>query len=141
MRGLPRFIAKIALSVSFGSMAFGQHYTQTNLVSNTSGGAEGTDAQLVNAWGLARTSASAWWVSDQATGVATLYNGPGQKQSLVVTIPPADPTNKKTPTGSPTGMVSNGSTTDFLLSQGDPAIFIFATADGSIAAWNPKIGL
>jgi len=141
MRGLPRFIAKIALSVSLGSMAFGQHYTQTNLVSNASGGAEGTDPQLVNSWGLARTSASAWWVSDQTTGVATLYNGPGRKQSLVVTIPPADPTNKKTPIGSPTGMVSNGSSTDFLLSQGDPAIFIFATADGSIAAWNPKIGL
>ncbi len=124
-----------------GTAAFGQHYTQTNLVSTVQGGAEVTDPQLLNSWGLARTSASVWWVADAGTGLATLYNGPGEKQSLVVTIPPADPTNKKTPTGTPTGTVSNNSTTDFLLGTGAPAIFIFATADGSIAAWNPNIGL
>jgi uncharacterized protein (TIGR03118 family) len=60
---------------------------------------------------------------------------------LVVTIPPADPNNKKTPTGSPTGTISNGSTKDFLLGPKDPAVFLFATADGTIAAWNPNIGL
>jgi len=140
MRRLLRLIASTALPLFMGVSAFGQHYTQTNLVSNTPGAAEASDPKLVNAWGLARTSASVWWVADQATGVATLYNGPGEKQSLVVTIPPADPSNKKTPIGSPTGTVSN-STTDFLLAAGDPAIFIFATADGSIAAWNPKVAL
>jgi uncharacterized protein (TIGR03118 family) len=70
-----------------------------------------------------------------------LYNGPGAKQSLVVTIPPADPSNKNTPIGSPTGMIANGSTTDFLLAPNDPAVFLFATSDGSIAAWNPNVGL
>jgi len=81
---------------------FGQQYTQTNLVSNTSGIAPVTDPQLINAWGLSRASSSPWWVSDEATGFATLYDGAGVKQSLVVTIPPADPTNKNTPTGTPT---------------------------------------
>jgi uncharacterized protein (TIGR03118 family) len=90
---------------------------------------------------MARTSASAWWVSDNATGVATLYNGPGTKQSLVVTIPPADPQSKSQPTGSPTGIIANGSTTDFLLAPGAPADFIFATLDGTIAAWNPNVAL
>jgi uncharacterized protein (TIGR03118 family) len=38
-------------------------------------------------------------------------------------------------------MVSNGSKTDFLLAKDRPAAFIFATLDGTIAAWNPNIGL
>jgi hypothetical protein len=107
---------RIALSsivvLPLGAVSFGQHYTQTNLQANTPGVAEATDPQLVNSWGLSRTSGSAWWVADNATEVATLYNGPGTKQSLIVTIPPADPNNKKTPTGSPTGIIANGSTTD-----------------------------
>jgi uncharacterized protein (TIGR03118 family) len=141
MKPLLRIFAALSLTSSIGAAAFGQHYKQTNLVSNTSGSAEGTDADLVNPWGLSRASGSVWWVSDNLTGVATLYNGPGAKQSLVVTIPPADPTNKNTPNGSPTGTVANGSTTDFLISAGNPAVFIFATVDGTIAAWNPKVAL
>ncbi|AXC13049.1 hypothetical protein ACPOL_3770 [Acidisarcina polymorpha] len=73
--------------------------------------------------------------------MSTLYNGVGQKQSLVVTIPPADPTNKLTPNGSPTGVVANGSATEFKIAPGDPAVFIFSTIDGTIAAWNPKVNL
>lgn len=141
MNVLLRFAARVSLTLSVGGFAFGQHYSQTNLQSNTPGAAEATDPQLVNPWGLARTSASAWWVADNLTGVATLYNGPGEKQSLVVTIPPADPNNKKTPIGSPTGTISNGSTSDFLLGPGKPAVFLFATNDGTIAAWNPGVGL
>jgi hypothetical protein len=58
---------------------------------------------MINPWGLSRGSGSPWWISDNATGFSTLYDGAGIKQSLIVTIPPADPTNKNTPTGSPTG--------------------------------------
>jgi uncharacterized protein (TIGR03118 family) len=141
MKTLLRLTASTALSLSMGAVAFGQHYIQTNLDDNTSGVAQATDPQLLNAWGLTRGPGSAWWVSDNRAGVATLYNGPGAKQSLVVTIPPADPTNEKTPIGRPTGNVFNGSTTDFLLAPGKPAIFLFATLDGSIAAWNPNLGL
>jgi hypothetical protein len=57
------------------AVSFGQHYTQTNLQANTPGVAEATDPQLVNSWGLSRTFGSAWWVADNAIGVATLYNG------------------------------------------------------------------
>jgi uncharacterized protein (TIGR03118 family) len=120
---------------------FGQHYKQTDLVSNTSGEAPVTDPQLTNAWGLSRSSGSVWWVSDNATGFSTLYNGAGVKQSLIVTIPPADPTNKKTPLGSPTGTISNSSQTDFLLAPGKPAAFLFCTIDGTIAGWNPTVAL
>ena len=118
-----RIALSTTMALSLGTLSFGQHYTQTNLQANTSGVAEATDPQLVNSWGLSRSSGSTWWVADNATGVATLYNGPGTKQSLIVTIPPADPNNKKTPTGSPTGIIANGSTTDFVLAAGRPSRF------------------
>lgn len=133
------FSASTALVLLLGTSAFAQHYKQTNLVSNTSGVAPILDPQLLNAWGLSRGSGSAWWVSDQGAGVSTLYNGNGAKQSLIVTIPPADPTNKNTPIGSPTGTIFNGSQNDFLLAAGKPAVFLFCTADGTIAGWNPTV--
>jgi uncharacterized protein (TIGR03118 family) len=136
-----RLAVSTSIALSVGAVAFGQHYVQTNLDANTAGVAEATDSQLVNSWGLTRSSGSTWWVSDNLKGVSTLYNGPGQKQSLVVTIAPADPNNKKTPIGSPTGAVSNGSTTNFLLDPKDPALFMFATLDGTIAAWNPNVAI
>jgi uncharacterized protein (TIGR03118 family) len=141
MRTLFRFAAGTAVALTMSFACFGQHYKQTDLVSNTSGSASVADPQLVNAWGLSRGSGSAWWVSDQATGVSTLYNGAGEKQSLVVAIPPADPTNKNTPKGSPTGTIFNGSQTDFLLAPGKPAAFLFCTADGTIAGWNPTVAI
>lgn len=133
--------ATIAFAVSLSSAALAQHYTQVNLDANVAGAAESTDGQLVNGWGLARGSGSAWWVSDEATGVATLYNGPGEKQSLVVTIPKNNPKDPTFPTGTPTGMIANGSATDFLLAPKTQALFIFATLDGTIAAWNPNVGI
>jgi uncharacterized protein (TIGR03118 family) len=141
MKMLLRFVAGTALSLTMSLVSFAQHYKQTDLVSNTSGSAPVVDPQLINAWGLSRGSGSAWWVSDQATGVSTLYNGAGEKQSLVVAIPPADPTNKNTPQGSPTGTIFNGSQTDFLLAPGKPAVFLFCTADGTIAGWNPTVAV
>jgi uncharacterized protein (TIGR03118 family) len=138
---LLRLAATTSIALSLGSAAFAQNYNVTKLDANTSGAAEATDPQLVNGWGLSRTSTSDWWVSDNVTGVATLYDGGGAKQSLVVTIPPANPANKKTPTGTPTGMVPNNSATDFLLANNKAAVFLFATLDGSIAAWNPTNNL
>lgn len=115
-----------------GAVAFGQHYTQTNLVSNESGVAAVTDTDLINPWGMSRGSGTPWWVSDNGTALSTLYNGAGAKQGLVVTIPAAVAGN----TGTPTGTIYNGSATDFLLGAGTPAKFLFSTLDGTIAAWN-----
>jgi uncharacterized protein (TIGR03118 family) len=133
--------ADVAVFLLLSSAVFAQHYTQVNLDANVSGVAEAADPQLVNAWGLARSSGSMWWVADEAIGVATLYDGPGAKQKLVVTIPKSDPNDKTFPTGTPTGAISNGSATDFPAAPGKPAAFLFATLDGSIAAWNPNVGL
>ena len=140
-KSLLRFIVSTALSLIAGVACFGQHYNQTNLVSNTSGVAPVTDPQLINPWGISRGSGSPWWISDNATGFSTLYNGAGTKQSLIVTIPPSDPNNKNTPTGTPTGTIANSSQTDFLLAPGKPAAFLFSTIDGTIAGWNPTVAV
>src|SRR6202161_1632390 len=130
-----------SLCLSGVSSAYAQHYTQVNLVANTSGVAPVTDPHLVNPWGVSRTSSSPWWISDNGTGLSTLYNGAGVINPLVVTIPKADPTSKTFPTGTPTGTIANGSTTDFLLAAGAPAAFFFFTIDGTISGWNPAIGI
>jgi uncharacterized protein (TIGR03118 family) len=141
MKTLIRFGTIAVLTLTMGAVCFGQHYAQSNLVSNTSGVAPVTDPQLVNPWGISRGSGSPWWISDNATGFSTLNDGAGVKQSLIVTIPPADPTNKNKPTGSPTGTIFNGSQTDCLLAPGKPAVFLFCTIDGTIAGWNPTVGV
>ena len=93
------------------------------------------DGDLVNGWGIVASPTSPWWVSDNGTKKSTLYNGnTGAKNpNVIVTVP-----------GGPTGIVWNGSTTDFKVqaATGDPtsARFIFATDDGQIAGWN-GIGL
>ncbi len=136
-----RFTAGALLALIMQAVCFAQHYKQTNLVSDTSGVAPVTDPQLINPWGLSRSSSSPWWISDNATGLSTLYNGAGAKQSLVVTIPQADPNNKNTPLGTPTGTIANSSQTDFLLAAGKPAAFLFSTIDGTIAGWNPTVAV
>src|SRR5215510_12088290 len=77
-------------------------FTQTNLVSNIPGMALHTDPDLVNPWGISHSATSPNWVSDNGTGVSTLYNTVGTKQGLVVTIPPplgSPPGTTATPTG------------------------------------------
>jgi uncharacterized protein (TIGR03118 family) len=118
-------------------------FTQTNLVSDIQGMAKTFDPNLVNPWGITHTPTSPWWVSDNNAGVSTLYNGAGQpfptppNKPLVVTIPsPSAPTG-----GTPTGVVANPNTitrpNEFLVDgPGTAAHFIFATEDGTVAAWN-----
>ncbi len=109
-----------------------QRYQKTRLVSDSCG-AKFTDAHLVNAWGLSRSATSPWWISDNGTGLSTLYQGDGTVvQTLVVTVPPPP---GSTATSKPTGTVFNG-TTDFELAPGQPARFIFVTEDGTLSGWN-----
>jgi hypothetical protein len=91
MKFFKHVAADIALFLFLSSAVFAQHYKQVNLSANVSGAAEATDAHLINGWGLARSSGSMWWVSDEATGFATIYTAAGAKQSLVVTIPKSNP--------------------------------------------------
>jgi uncharacterized protein (TIGR03118 family) len=120
----------------FSSLAFAQHYTTTNLVSNIPGRAAVTDPNLQNAWGLVAGPGTPWWISNNAGGTSTLYNGAGAIVPLVVTTPNAP---SQSALGSPTGVMFNGSATDFLLAPGKRAIFIWVTEDGTVQGWNPGV--
>jgi uncharacterized protein (TIGR03118 family) len=129
----------ITLSVAVGvammlvSSAAVAQYSITNLDSNQAGRARNIDPELANGWGLARAAGSPFWVSDAGSGWSTLYNGVGEKQALEVTVPTASGKGK----GSPTGIVFNGSK-EFQI-KGAPALFLFATLDGTISGWNPGV--
>jgi uncharacterized protein (TIGR03118 family) len=116
-------------------VANAQHYLQTNLVSDVPGLAQVTDPNLVNSWGIVHPPTGPWWVADNGTGVSTLYDGAGQANPLIVTIPPVPGTPGPS---TPTGVVFNGSS-DFAVAPGFPARFIFVTEDGTIAGWNPSV--
>ena len=136
---ISRLVA-LFLALSFPSLTFAQHYTQTNLVTDMGSSAPVTDSNLKNAWGLSRSTGSPWWVSDNGTGVSTLYNIAGTTSTLAATVNPRvvviPPPNGSTSTSTPTGQVFNGSA-DFTLAPGIPALFIFVTEDGTISGWNP----
>ncbi len=121
-----------------------QHYKQTNLVSDIMGMAPTFDPNLKNPWGLTRTSTtptrpgSPFWVANNNSGTSTLYTGAGAIIPIngtgTVTVPPP----KGSPAGTlatPTGVVFNGSPSDFFVAPGKSAIFIFATEDGTISGW------
>lgn len=114
---------------ALSSAAFAQ-YKLTKLVSNLPKGSKHQDTQLQNAWGLSYGPGLPFWVSDEYSGLSTLYDGTGVKQSLVVTIPTATGSG----VGSPTGMVYNGSVEFKLMTW--TSQFIFATLDGTISGWS-----
>jgi uncharacterized protein (TIGR03118 family) len=139
MRMIVRACVPLALGMLLhGPIAQGQQmqqYKVTNLTSNMSGVATNTDPHLVNPWGLSRSSGSPWWVSDNGTGLSTLYSGTGSTVSLVVTIPPANANNG---VGSPTGTIYNGSKS-FEIAPKQPASFLFVTEDGTISGWSYSV--
>jgi uncharacterized protein (TIGR03118 family) len=134
------FLRRPALNLALAAVvlspvtSFAQQYQVTGLVSNPSQpNVKFTDPNLGNTWGIARSSTTVWWLSNKAKGVATLVDQNGVAQPLVVTIPHS----QQSAIGSPTGIVSNGST-DFEVEPGKPAKFIFASFDGTISGWNPQ---
>jgi uncharacterized protein (TIGR03118 family) len=109
-------------------------YAQTNLVSDMPGVAANTDANLQNAWGLARSGTSPWWVADNGSNVTTIYNSAGALQSIG-----GHPFQGVD--GNPTGAVFSGITGQFQVgTTASPttlgtSLFIFDGEDGQIRAW------
>jgi uncharacterized protein (TIGR03118 family) len=143
--------AVIALAAGFtiGHAADNDAYVVTPLVSNLAGAAPKVDRVLQNAWGIAFSpAASPFWINDNATGCSTLYDGEGAKVALQVSIPlpgnvipdsachPVYPAKapKQAP-AAPTGIVWNPSAAFLVPGTTIPAVFIFATEDGTISAW------
>jgi len=137
-----RLLARVlALTFLLGAMLMvvsstaAAQYQLTNLVSNQVGGAKHVDPLLVNAWGLVYGPGTPFWISDNGSGWATLYDGSGIKQNLDVLVPTAGGDGP----GTPTGTVFNGS--QGFQVKGKAALFLFATLDGTISAWSPQVNL
>ena len=127
-------ISALLASMWLASPSLAASYVQHNLVSDIPGMADFTDPDLINPWGIAFGPTTPFWISDNHTGLSTLYSGTGVKQALVVTIPPP---LGGTPPGAPTGVVFNsGASAGTFL--GDR--FIFATEGGTINGWQPSVG-
>jgi uncharacterized protein (TIGR03118 family) len=126
---LRKFVLLAALGLLASGTALGQ-YKMTKLVSNLPKGSKHQDTQMINAWGMAYGPGNPFWIADAGSGLSTLYDGTGVKQTLVVTIPTATGTG----VGSPTGMVYNASS-EFQIMNWTSA-FIFATLDGTISGWS-----
>ena len=105
----------------------------TNLVTDNQLANPGqiVDAGLVNAWGLAYSPTSPFWVSSNGTGTANLYNvNPATqattKNALTVTIPD----------GQVTGQVFNSAGAAAF--NGDN--FLFVSETGTISGWRNALG-
>lgn len=113
------------------------NFKQVNLVANNdSYHANRIDPKLLNAWGIAFSATGTPWISSTAGGVSTIYDREGVQVLAPVNIPsPAGPTG-----GTPTGQVLNASNSDFILSNGQAARFLFVNLDGVISGWNGAAG-
>ena len=106
-------------------------YQVNNAVSDLPNRAAVQDPNLKNAWGISFSpAASPFWITDNATGLSTLYDGDGTTVPLVVTIPcpPTAGQGSSCPqTAAPTGMVWNPTTnvsTAFLVPGNKAARFV-----------------
>ncbi|PYJ68423.1 MAG: TIGR03118 family protein [Verrucomicrobia bacterium] len=131
-------LLSLAAAMFTATSALADTYSWTNFQSDIAGVAQHTDSNLVNPWGMAAGSTGTIWVSDNGTGVSTLYNQDGTAVPLVVEIPTAAQNRDG---ANPTGTVFND--TGFfpvtLNGTSASALFIFVSEDGSISGWNPTL--
>src|SRR5579872_2158927 len=100
---------------------------QTNLVADTAGfGAARIDANLLNAWGLARFPGGPVWIAANHSGSSTVYDTTGKTLIPPVIIPSVTPGQP----GAPSGMVFNN-TKDFGGNK-----FLVASEEGIILGWS-----
>ncbi len=119
----------------------GSAYRQTNLVSDVPGLAPVLDPLLVNPWGITKTAASPFWVSNNGTSTTQLFRGDVGGSPFVLNPPPL--TTVTIPGGLPTGAVASAVATEFVLPGACAAApcganFLFASITGNIVGWDPN---
>src|SRR5579859_47733 len=105
-------------------------YKQTNLVSDTAGLAPVKDTNLINPWGICIVPGDPFWISDNNSGVTTLYTKTGAVQGSFKVAPPTGSSNPATPTG------CVGNSHGGFMAGGSTSVFIFDTEDGTISGWS-----
>src|SRR5216684_4141007 len=153
MRLIKRFVAMLgclgfAMVIAGQARAAGPGYVQTDLITDIPALATQTgavlDPTLLNPWGIAFfPGLSPFWINENNAGFSALYFAdavPFPGLPMVIIPTPTSDTG-----GTPTGIVAN-----FFVGIGafeipdtadpahpfGPALFIFATEDGTILAWN-----
>jgi len=116
-------------------------FSLTNLVADMAGGtALSVDANLVNPWGLSIPAGPfAAWVANNHTQTSTLYDGNGKAQPHAGPLAVSFAASGANVSFDPTGIVFNGSSTDFMITSGahtGAAAFIFDGEGGMIAGWS-----
>lgn len=108
-------------------------FTQINLVTDDQAvnAAQFSDVNLKNAWGVAYSPTGPFWISNNGSGVSTIYNvnsstNATSKLGLTVSIPG---------NGNVTGQAFNGNSASF---NGD--IFLFVSEDGTVSGWRGALG-
>jgi hypothetical protein len=96
-------------------------FVQTNLASDQTSVVNPANPNLANAWGLAASSSSPWWIGENGSGLAEVYSGAGVKQSVFASIPGA---------GTVTGVAFSGLAGSF-----NSDLFLFDSEDGTVAGW------
>lgn len=134
--GLVMLTALVSCGGSDDNMPAPTRFKASIVVSDGASAAPHTDPNLKNSWGVAFNPNGFVWVANNGTQTATLYDGNGVVQSLVVSIPATanGPAN-------PTGIVFNKGP-DLMLSRAGKsgvAAFLFAGEGGSITAWAPAV--
>jgi uncharacterized protein (TIGR03118 family) len=127
------FALALTIALSLSSPVDAALFGSTNLVTDDQAAHPAVieDPHLVNAWGMSHSPTSPFWVSDNGTGLSTLYSiNPVTNvptiASLVVTIPGA---------GNPTGQVFANVAGNF---NGDA--FLFVSEDGTVSGWRGALG-
>jgi len=126
--------AALAVAATVAAAPPGGTFAVTRLVSDVPGAATFTDTNLVNAWGLARSATSPWWVADNETMKTTVYNSAGALVAVGGVPFQGVP-------GNPTGAVFSGIAGKFQVGTvASPTTlgtsnFVFDSEDGTISAW------
>lgn len=124
-----------AISCGLATAQTSGAYQATNIISDGSVPAAAADPNFVNPWGISDAPGQVFWINTNATGFDYLATPTGNIPFKVII-----PTATGGGTGTPTGTVFNPVATDFVLSNGSRASFLFCTLDGLITGWNSKLG-
>ncbi|NJA06874.1 TIGR03118 family protein [Methylococcaceae bacterium WWC4] len=120
----------LSAALSFGSLstAAATSFSRVDLVTDDQAAnpAQITDTSLVNAWGISYAPTGPFWISDNGTGLSTLYivnpsTNATTKLDLNLSIPGA---------GNVTGQVFNNNAAAF-----NGNLFIFVSEDGTVSGW------
>jgi uncharacterized protein (TIGR03118 family) len=128
---LEKDLSKMSVKIPIAS-----DYRTVVLVADATGFNAGRiDENLGNAWGIAINPNGPVWISANHTGKSVIYDANGNQLRAAVNIPLGANLNG----ASPTGVIFNG-TPDFVIPGKGKSLFVFATEDGILSAWNASLG-